>query len=273
VSKSSLHRLAILLAVAGTSLFITGPAVSSNDARPLYSLGQTHIWLGGVVFVLTAVIAFALWRTKAEPRVQRLGWIALALNIVEGLLGLVPDPQAAPVRVAHSLLGQIFFSLIFALVIFTAQSEQRIGASAQNAGLLRFVAIATPALVLSQVALGVVFRHGVTGVLPHILWAFVVAMFLVLVIAAVVSAGNPEIRKAGIAFTVIAGVQILLGFALFIMQSVDIDPIYLIVVTAVHATTAALTLATAVLLTIVIRRAISSAAAAPVGNMVTARRN
>jgi len=50
----------------------------------------------------------------------------------------------------------------------------------------------------------------------------------------------------------------LLGFALFIMQSVDIDPIYLIVVTAVHATTAALTLATAVLLTIVIRAVVPS---------------
>lgn len=55
-----LQRGAFALAACTALLFISGPAVSSNDARPLYSLGQTHIWLGAAVTILTAVVAFWL---------------------------------------------------------------------------------------------------------------------------------------------------------------------------------------------------------------------
>jgi heme A synthase len=94
------------------------------------------------------------------------------------------------------------------------------------------------------------------GVVPHILWAFVVAIVLVPTLAATVSIQHAGARQAGIAFAVVACVQILLGFSLFIMQAVDADPTVLIVVTAVHTATGAFTLATVVVMAILIRRII-----------------
>jgi len=59
-----LRGYAVLLATCTALLFFSGAAVSSNDARPLYSLGQTHIWLGAAVGILTAGLAFWLRRLK-----------------------------------------------------------------------------------------------------------------------------------------------------------------------------------------------------------------
>jgi heme A synthase len=182
-----------------------------------------------------------------------LAWLALVANLVECMLGFVTDPQPALVRISHSLLGQVFFSTTVAIAVFTCKAGRQTPEPVRNAELLRFVAIATPALVFSQVALGVLLRHGVIGAVPHILWAFVVAIYLVPVVAAIFNTGHSEIRRAGVAFAVVAAMQVLIGFALFIMQSLDIDPVVLIVVTAVHATTAAFTIAAAVVMAIVIR--------------------
>jgi heme A synthase len=248
-------RLAAMALAACTAwLFVSGPAVTSNDARPLYSLGQTHIWAGVAVSILTAALAVWLWRIKERKLLQRLARVALGVNIVEGLLGLVPDPQPPIVRISHSLLAQVFFSMTVAMVVFTCETGEPPSDPAQNAGLLRFVATATPILVLSQVTLGVVFRHGVLGPLWHILWACVVAMYLVMVIAATLGAGHSAIRRAGIALAIVAGIQILIGFALFILMAMEADPAALIVLTSVHATAAALTLAAAVVLAIMVSR-------------------
>ena len=255
-----LHRYAVFLAACTALLFVNGPAVSSNDARPLYSLGQTHIWLGAAVIVLTAGMAVWVWRREEREWLRRLVWVALGANIAEGLLGVVTDPQPAPVRISHSLLGQIIFSITVAIAVFTSKAAAPTPEPVKNAGLLRFVAATTPALVFSQVALGVVFRHGAIGAVPHILWACVVALYLVLVAAAIFNAEHAEIRRAGAAFAAVAGVQILIGFALFIMQSLDIDPAVLIVVTSVHATAGAITLAASVVLAIVIRRIVPAVA-------------
>jgi heme A synthase len=254
METSWLHRYSVLLATCTAFLFFTGPAVSSNEARPLYSLGQTHIWLGTAVGIFTAGLAIWLWRLKKRSWLQRLAWVALGANIAEGLLGLVAEPLPASVRISHSLLGQLFFSTTVAIVVFTSRDSDRSPGSMENGALLQFVAMATPALVLSQVALGVLFRHGIVGMLPHILWAFVIALSFVLVIATTRNAGHAEVRRAGIAFTVVASVQILFGFALFLMQAVDAAPIVLIVTTAIHATTGAITLAAAIVLAILIRR-------------------
>jgi len=253
-----LRRYAVLLATCTALLVFSGPAVSSNDARPLYSLGQTHIWLGAAVGILTAGLAFWLRQLKEREWLQRLVWVALGADIVESMLGLVPEPLPVPVRIAHSLLGQLFFATTVAIVVFTSKARDQSPEPAGNRALLRFAATATPALVLFQVLLGVAFRHGVMGVAPHILWAFVVAIVLVPTLAATLSVQHAGLRQAGIAFAVVACVQILLGFSLFIMQAVDADPTVLIVVTAVHATAGAFTFAATVVMALLIRRVILS---------------
>jgi len=250
-----MHRYAVLVAASTALLFVSGPAVSSNEARPLYTLGQTHMWLGALVGLLTVGLAISFWRAKERAWVQRLAWMALGTYAVESLLGLMPEPLSAFLRISHSLLAQLFFSTTVAMVAFTSNELNQSLSPEESGALLKLVAKAIPALVFSQVALGIVFRHGIIGIAPHILWAFVVALSFLLVIAATRDAKQVEVRRAGVIFTVIAAVQILFGFALFVMQAVDADPTVIIVATAVHATTGALTLASTVMMAILIRRA------------------
>src|SRR5271170_6585388 len=104
-----LHRYAVLVAGCTVLLVITGPAVSSNEARPLYSLGQSHVWFGAIASALTVGLV-RLSRVKESAWLLRLAWAALGANIAEDLLGLETGPPPAPVRIAHALLGQLFFS-------------------------------------------------------------------------------------------------------------------------------------------------------------------
>ena len=119
---------------------------------------------------------------------------------------------------------------------------------------------ATTVLVLLQVALGAAFRHGVVGAMPHILGALVVAAFLAATMATILRIHHPEIRPAGIALTLCASLQMLLGFALLTMESVDIDPFAVIVATTAHAALGTFTLAAAVVMALVIRRVAWAAA-------------
>ncbi len=255
-----LHRYAVLVAASTAVLFINGPAVSGNDARPLYSLGRTHLWLGPLETILMAGLAVWLSRTEERAWLRRLVWIAFGANIVLDLLGFVPEPLPPLVRVSHSLLGQLFFSTTVAITVFTSSLPSGNPEPVGNRGLLRFAALAAPGVVLLQVVLGVVFRHGFTGLLPHMLWAFAVALCLVPIMAAIYSTGRAEVQRAGLTFTVLASVQILLGFSVFIMQAVDADPVALIVATGVHAATGALTMAAAAAVAILLWRVTLSAA-------------
>ena len=251
-----LHRYAVLVAVCTAVLFINGPAVTSNEARPLYSLGRSHMWLGAAVSILIAGLAVWLSRSKEQTWLRRLAWIALSAIIVEVVLGLPTDPQPPSVRISHSLLGQLLFSTTVAIAVFTSRNRNQAPQPVENGSLLRSLAVATFAMVLLQVILGAVFRHGVTGILPHMLWALVVGLFLGLATAVILRTEIPELRPPGIALAVLASLQILLGFTLFTMQAIDADPFALIVATTVHATVGALTLAAAVVMAILVRRVI-----------------
>ncbi len=251
-----LHRYAVLAAACTVLLFITGPVVSTSEERPLYSLGQGHAWLGAAVTILIAGLLIWLSRSKAPVWLQRLAWAALGANIVQDLVALESDPLPVPVRIAHSLLGQLFFSATVAIAVFTSRSWNQVPKPMLDGSRLRFLATTTAALVLLQVTLGAAFRHGVTGGLPHILGALVVAVFLGPAMTAILRTETPEVRSAAIALIMLTTVQLLLGFALLTMQSFDdIDPLVVIIATTAHVAIGAFTLAAAAITAILIRRA------------------
>jgi heme A synthase len=179
----------------------------------------------------------------------------LAANIVEDLMALQSDPIPAPVRIAHTLIGQLFFSATVVIAVFTSKHWNQSPKPVEDASRLRFLTTTTAALVLLQVTLGAAFRHGVIEALPHILGALLVAVFLGPAMAVVFRADHPALRSAGIALTMAACVQILLGFALLTMKSFDeIDPVVVIVATTAHVALGACTLAAAVVTAILVRR-------------------
>lgn len=249
-----LHRYAVLVAACSALLFITGPVVSTNEDRPLYALGQTHAWLGALVTILMAGLVIWMSRTKAPAWLQRLAWAALGANIVEDLVAFQSNPIPAPVRIAHTLIGQLFFSTTVVIAVFTSKNWTQSPKPIESAPRLRFLTTTTAVLVLLQVTLGAAFRHGVLEALPHILGALVVAVFLGPAMAVVFRTDHPALRSAGIALTMSACVQILLGFALLTMEAFDdIDPVVVIVATTAHVALGAFTLAAAIATAILAR--------------------
>src|SRR5256885_12412707 len=115
------HALSILLAVSTLALFVTGALVTTNEERPFYSVGELHSTVGWIVGVLA--VGLVLWlhlvKTTAWPR--RLGWIVLAVVILEIALGTQMDLESPAILAVHGFLAQILFSTTVVIALFTSR--------------------------------------------------------------------------------------------------------------------------------------------------------
>ena len=81
-----------------------------------------HRLIASTVGFLTIILAVWLWWADPRGWVRRLGFIALAAVILQGVLGgltviyLLPPP----ISIGHAGLAQIFFCLTVSLALFTA---------------------------------------------------------------------------------------------------------------------------------------------------------
>src|SRR5213076_2942807 len=151
--SKGVHRFAVFVACATFFLIIAGANVTSHDAGlatsdwPL-SNGQVFprmvgnlFWEHGHRMVATAVgiltIALVVYLQLREPRpwVKRLGWIALATVIAQGLLGGLTVKLNLPLAVsaAHATLAQLFFLTTVSLAVFTSRSWRAPGVSINEA--------------------------------------------------------------------------------------------------------------------------------------------
>lgn len=250
-----LHRSSILLAAATFLSLFTGTAVTSNAERPYYALGQYHWWLGLVVAALTVAVAVWIQNTDDRLWLRRLGWGAVGTLALQAWLGMQPMPQAPSVRIAHASVAQLFFATALVIAAGTASAWKTAPKRVQGPRALLRMAQITPAVVALQVALGILFRHGALGVGPHLTVAFLAALFI-LGLALTVIHGT-EHRPLSIAARVlitIASVQVFVGMTLFIVESMEIDPSVIILLTLIHSATGALTLAATVVMAVLVGR-------------------
>jgi cytochrome c oxidase assembly protein subunit 15 len=295
VRSSWLHRYALLLAVCTLFLVVAGAEVTSHQAGlsvPDWPLSYGQVMppmTGGVFFehghriVATTVglltIVLAIWLARSERRawMRRLGWIALGAVIVQGVLGgltvLLLLPPA--VSVAHACLAQLFFSTTVALAVFTSRSWQRGPQPVDDFGWpsMRFMAILTPAAVLVQIALGAAFRHRAISVMPHIFGAMVVSLIILMtgVFALHQFPDHDPLRKSAKTLLAVTFVQVFLGLlTYFIGSRVDSTQLVAILFTVAHVATGALTLASSVVLGILILRNVRIPAAESAASHQTA---
>jgi cytochrome c oxidase assembly protein subunit 15 len=274
-----LHRYAVLLAVCTLFLVVAGASVTSKEAGlsvpdwPL-SYGQVMPQMTGGVFfehghrmVATAVgfmtIILAIWLTVVETRpwMKKLGLAALGAVIIQGLLGGLTVKLMLPpaVSISHACLAQLFFSTTVAIALFTSKSWLQGPDMVEDHGWpsLRSLAIATPVMVLAQIALGAAFRHRAIGVLPHVLFSVVVTL-AVLFTATFVMHQFPEHRALSTAAKALLGVtflQVMLGVGAYYtrLQAAE-QPLAMVLTTVAHVATGGLTLAASVTLAIQILR-------------------
>ena len=149
---------------------------------------HAHRLFGALVGLTTVVLAVLLQRTDERAWVRRLGWAAVAMVIVQGLLGglrvtgrftfdavrLEPNITLA---VVHGVLAQVFLGTMISLAVFTSRDWRRAYAPERSPSRIEKVLRTTlVGLLIVQIVLGAVQRHLDRGLTLHIVMAVVVAL-------------------------------------------------------------------------------------------------
>jgi cytochrome c oxidase assembly protein subunit 15 len=291
------HRFALLVAGATFFLIIAGALVTSHDAGlatsdwPLTegrflprveSLGIRSgvnmvgnlFWEHGHRMVATTVgvltIGLVVFLVKKEKRswVRRLGWIALAGVIAQGLLGGLTVKLNLPlvVSAAHATLAQLFFCITVSLAVFTSSSwiKDRPVIEEQGSLPLRYLCVAAASAIFLQLIIGATLRHSATWdqplptdlLLTHVGGAIAVTLLLggvALVILRRHSGESFLTRPAKVALLLLV-LQLFLGIAAYITRVAspnDPQPLNPMVgITVAHVACGALVFATTIVLTL-----------------------
>ncbi len=265
-ANAGLHRFAVLTAAATLCLIVAGGLVTSTESGlsvPDWptTYGQNMFtfpiskWVGGIRFEHThrliastvgmLTIVLAAWLARREPRrwVRRLGYLALAAVVAQGVLGgltvLLLLPPA--VSVAHACLAQTFFCLTVALAVVTSPRwKDRAPASLRLAFAgepVARIASVTAGAVFLQLVVGAVMRHTKAGlaipdfplalgrVVPpldtfpvsihfaHRVVALVVAGLVAVCVARAFASGRRGLAGATVWLAALVTIQIALGAA------------------------------------------------------------
>ena len=295
-----LYRWSILLAFCTLLLVVAGGLVTSRDAGlsvpdwPL-SYGKLmppmeggilyehgHRMIATTVGILTIVSMIWIFRTESRKWLRWLGVIALVAVIVQGVLGGLTVIYLLPwwISTSHASLAQLFFSTTVAMAVFT--SRWWIGGPSEIAEdpkfPIRILSLAAPCFVLSQLALGAAARHKAIGSIWHISWSPVVTGVILWISLRILLhyAGNRELRLGALTLLGITFCQVFLGIAAFMTRIAYADAIQpmplMVTFTVLHVAVGALTMASSVVLAILVRRNVPapSRAWSPVSSSRTA---
>jgi cytochrome c oxidase assembly protein subunit 15 len=181
-----LHRFAFFTAIATLFLICSGGMVTSKGvglAVPDWPttfgynmfLFPVSKWVGGILFehthrliastvgFLTIILAVWLWRAENRRWLRGLGFAALALVILQGVLGglrvtLLKDE----IGVFHACLAQLFFGVLVVITLATSRLWQRMSEEkfpAAGIKTLARIAIVATLVIYAQLALGATMRH------------------------------------------------------------------------------------------------------------------
>lgn len=284
--NTGLYLFARLVAGATFFLIIAGALVTSHDAGlatpdwPL-SNGQVfpemvgnlfwehgHRMVATTVGMLTIVLVIYLFRSERRRWVRRLGVIALLGVIAQGLLGGLTVKLMLPIWVstAHATLAQLFFCTTVSLAVFTSRSWHETHYEAEERGSLpvRYLCMASVAIILVQLVLGATLRHSARWdqdlpmelVLTHIGGAVTVTLILGSTIFLVLKRYRGDqflTRPAMIALGLLA-TQLVLGIAAYLTRVASpyepqpLNP--MVAITVAHVACGALVFATTIVLTL-----------------------
>jgi len=274
-----------LLASVTFLLLIAGALVTSNQAGlavPDWPTSFGHLFkippmVGGIKYehghrmlaelVGLLTIVAALWTQLKEKRswMRKLGWTALVLVIVQGVLGGITVKMFLPwyVSTAHAGVAQTFFSLLVLMALFTSRGWiEGTTARVTDAGRPSLWALSLLSLfaLYLQLFFGGAFRHSGMSILPHILNAAVVMGVLIWTSVRGMIEGK-QVAPLKTPARLVHGLlmlQIALGIAAYITRVKDADapqPLPgMIATTVAHVGVGALLLASTFVLAIRTRR-------------------
>lgn len=242
------------VAVAATFLLVVaGGLVTSNEAGLavvdwpntfgsnmfLYPLARmtggiyyehAHRLFGALVGLTTIALAFRLWRRETRAWLKRLAAAAVALVVLQGILGglrvtgsftlSVAEADMAPsiaLALMHGVLGQVFLGLMVAIAVVTSRRWLAAPPAEPRASLGgdRSLQLWLVATLLVQLVLGAAQRHLAWGLIIHISLAAVVTMLAVIAGARAwgLYHGSWPVQRLGQALIGVVSVQVALGIA------------------------------------------------------------
>jgi len=168
---------------------------------------HSHRLVGALVGLLTLVLASALWREGG--RLRRLGLVAVAVVLVQGVLGgLRVVLQQDALAIFHGSLAQAFVALLAAVVLLT-MPRGRV-AVAQVAPSLKVLTVVAAALVYVQIVFGALLTHA-GRVDLHLAGAALVFVVVPLVTAQLRRTGDAVAAPLASLLLVLLGLQLTLG--------------------------------------------------------------
>ena len=279
------HRLAVLTTCATLPLLFIGGLVTSKSAGLavpdwpttfgynmfLYPWSQmvgavfyehSHRLAGSFVGLCTVFLALALWFKERRRWLRWLGLAALAMVIAQGVLGgLRVILLQHTLAIIHASFAQAFFAFAASLAIFTSQEwrgESREAPLGDGGKLLR-LAIITTAMIYLQVIFGAVLRHTGGGLEAHLLFAFLVAVHVSLLLLRVAKlfSHRPRLLRGAGFLGVLLVAQLLLGLGSYFGKYTTLlrmpaeGVVYL---TTIHLIVGALMLVTSLMLALHVAR-------------------
>ena len=137
----------------------------------LYEHG--HRLIASTVGFLIVVLAVWLWRSEPRRWVRRLGYLALAAVVAQGILGgitvlfFLPEP----ISISHAALAQLVFCLTVSIAVFLSRGwmdgyrapAARAAAPPAPDPVLQRIAALTTAVIYVQILVGATMRHTEAG--------------------------------------------------------------------------------------------------------------
>jgi cytochrome c oxidase assembly protein subunit 15 len=282
IYNPTVHRYAVFTVTATVFLLVAGALVTSNDAGlavPDWPTSYGSFFppmVGGIFYehghrmvatfvgLVTIGLALLLWNREPRPWMRRLGAVALAAVVVQGLFGGLTVKLRLPpaVSIIHASLAQAFFCITVAIAVFTSSWWHTPAAASEDNGSPRLATLSLwlAGVTFLQLVLGAAARHNAFGIAPHLVDAAAV-LALAVVVARTVRrrfAGVRALRAMSKWLNSVIGAQILLGGAAWWSRLVTHDapqpqPVA-IWLTVAHTVLGAIVLASTVVFVLVSHR-------------------
>jgi heme A synthase len=251
-----LHRFAILLAIGALLLIVDG-ALAGSEPSVLPAHRAAAIAIG----LLTLILVVWLAVSGPRPEARLLGFLTLTIAALGGVAGLPAVQAMLPhaARILHACFAPLFFAALVAVAVVTSTGWARGPELVNDYGWPsnRSLAAVSPFLVLIQIALGAAFRQKAIGLMPHVLGAMLVALVILMQCIFVLQQFKTHraLQAAGKTLLGVAFGQVFLGMTALIMRSMAEETAQPVVITVTsHITGGAITLATTLVLSILVRR-------------------
>src|SRR5262249_46644434 len=133
------------------------------SSGPIFQEHSHRLIASGVGF-LTIILAAWLWLAESRPWLKRLGLVALAAVIVQGVLGgMRVIALKDEIGIFHAGLAQAFLCLVCFITFALSRAWEWLGSTAlldvEARNRLRSLAVLVTALIYGQLLLGATMRH------------------------------------------------------------------------------------------------------------------